>query len=193
MSSQIIQLYICIPILFHSLSLFDYYNIFSILLCYTVGPSSLSILCIVCICKSQPPNLTSPPFPFGSHSLFFISVGQFIFFFVNKFICIFSDFTEKQCHMIFVFPWFTSLSRIISRSIHAAIIGIISLFFYVWVILHFVCVYIYICMCVSICPYHIFIIHSSVDGHLGCFHSLATINNASWTLACMYPNYCFLK
>ena len=26
--------------------------------------------------------------------------------------------------------------------------------------------------------FHIFFIHSSVDGHLGCFHGLATVNNA---------------
>ena len=37
--------------------------------------------------------------------------------------------------------------------------------FYGWVIFH--CIYIY----------HIFI-HSSADGHLGCFHILATVNNA---------------
>ena len=36
-----------------------------------------------------------------------------------------------------------------------------------WVV--FYCVYIY----------HIFFIHSSVDGHLGCFHILPTINNAA--------------
>ena len=33
------------------------------------------------------------------------------------------------------------------------------------------CLYIYI--------YHIFSIHSSVDGHLGCFHVLAIVNSAA--------------
>ena len=28
------------------------------------------------------------------------------------------------------------------------------------------------------CVYHGFLIHSYVDGHLGCFHVLATINSA---------------
>ena len=27
--------------------------------------------------------------------------------------------------------------------------------------------------------YHIFFIHSSVDGHLGCFHDLAIVNSAA--------------
>ena len=49
---------------------------------------------------------------------------------------------------------------IISRSIHVAANGIISFFFMVeyYSIVHM---------------YHIFFIHSSVNGHLGCFHVLA--------------------
>ena len=29
-----------------------------------------------------------------------------------------------------------------------------------------------------VCMYHIFLIHSSADGHLGCFHVLAILNSA---------------
>ena len=30
--------------------------------------------------------------------------------------------------------------------------------------------------------YHIFFIHSSVDGHLGCFHALVTVNSAAMNI-----------
>ena len=38
-----------------------------------------------------------------------------------------------------------------------------------------------ICFCwaTTRTSYHVFIIHSSVDGHLGCFHVLATVNSAA--------------
>ena len=32
------------------------------------------------------------------------------------------------------------------------------------------------CVCVCVCVYHIFLIHSSDDGHVGCFHILALVN-----------------
>ena len=66
--------------------------------------------------------------------------------------------------MIFVF--LASLSMIISSCIHFAADGIISFFFMAE---EYSIVYMY----------HIFLIHSSVDGHLGCFHVLATVNTAA--------------
>ena len=39
-------------------------------------------------------------------------------------------------------------------------------------------VYIYVCVCVS----HIFFIHSSVDGYLGCFHVLAFVNSTAMNI-----------
>ena len=39
----------------------------------------------------------------------------------------------------------------------------------------------YVCVCVYVyvCIYYIFLIHSSVDGHLGCCHVLAIVDSAA--------------
>ena len=36
-----------------------------------------------------------------------------------------------------------------------------------------------VCLCVYVYMYHIFFVHFSVDGHLGCFHVLALVNSAA--------------
>ena len=77
-----------------------------------------------------------------------------IFFFFNS--------TYKQYHTFVFFVWLSSLSMIISRFILIAANGIVSFIFYGWVILHRK-------GCVCVWVYHIFFIHLSVDGHLGCF------------------------
>ena len=37
----------------------------------------------------------------------------------------------------------------------------------------------------DLCIYHIFFIHSSVDGHLGCFHTLATVDNTAMNIGAL--------
>ena len=55
--------------------------------------------------------------------------------------------------------------------------------YFSWVSTNPVCVCVCLCVCVSVsvsvCVYHIFLIHLSVDGHLHCFHILATINSTA--------------
>ena len=58
------------------------------------------------------------------------------------------------------------VSIISSKFIHVAINGNISFFV---MVKHYSMVYMY----------HSFLLHSSVDGHLACFHTLATVNNAA--------------
>ena len=46
-----------------------------------------------------------------------------------------------------------------------------------------------VCVCVCVCVYmhHIFFIYSSVDGHLGSFHSLAIVDIAAINIGVQVP------
>ena len=39
-----------------------------------------------------------------------------------------------------------------------------------------------VCVCVCVCIYHNIFIHSFVDGYLGCFHVLVTVNSAAMNI-----------
>ena len=119
------------------------------------------------IWQSQTPDLHPPThtplFPFGNH-VCFLSLWV-CYCFVNKSTCIlFLDFIYKGYHTTLIFLWLTSLSAI--ASIHAAANGTISFFSTAQEYS-------------LVSADRIFFIHSSVDGHLGCFHVLAVVNSAS--------------
>ena len=70
--------------------------------------------------------------------------------------------------------WYLSLSdllHLVWSSLGPCMLLQMAIFhsFYGWVIFH--CIYVYI--------HHLFFIHSSVDGHLGCFHAFAIVNSAA--------------
>ena len=106
-----------------------------------------------------------PPFLLGSPtSLFSMSVSLFLF---HKYVhlCHILDSTYKWYLMVFVFLFLSYISMIISRS--SMLLQMALFHSFLWLIFH--CVYIH----------HIFFIHSSVDGHLGCFHVLAIVKSAA--------------
>ena len=68
--------------------------------------------------------------------------------------------------MVFFSFRFISLSIIPSKSIHVVASG--KIFFFFMAMSYSM---VYLC--------HIFFIHSSINGHSGCFHILAVVNNAA--------------
>ena len=105
---------------------------------------------------TQSPN----PFPSCNHQSVLCVTESDSILFVHLFCSL--DPTYKRSHMVFVFLWLTYYTF---GSIHTVTSGKILFYF---MSKSYSIVY----MC------HCFFIHSSIDGHLGCFHVLAIVNNA---------------
>ena len=75
--------------------------------------------------------------------------------------------------MIFVFfclTYFTAASILLQMTLFHSFLWLSNIPLYQSI---YICIYIYIYIC------HIFFIHLSVDGYLGCFHVLVIVNNAA--------------
>ena len=108
------------------------------------------------------PSPPSAPLATVKGQLFSMSASLFLF---HRYIhlCCLSDPTFK----VFVFLFLSLLSVIISRSIHVAANGFVSLFFMAQYYSICVCVCVHVHKRVHKCTRvnHIFFIHSSVNGH----------------------------
>ena len=129
----------------------------------------MSVLCIVVyICWLQPPNLPLPSsFPFGNPKFVFYVCESLSVLEISSFVSLF-QIPRISCIIWYLSfsVWLTSLSMMISRSTHVAANGIISFFFMAEKY-----------SIVSV--YTIYFIHSSLDGHIDCFHVLAIVNSAA--------------
>ena len=85
---------------------------------------------------------------------------------------------------MFVFDWLNSLSMIISRPIHLAANSIFCSFLWPSSIPLYHILFFF---------NHIFFIHTSVDGHLGCFYVLVIVNSTEMNIRvflCFSPDMC---
>ena len=137
------------------------------------GLHSKALLFIHPVCKFAPVNPPVPPHPcphppVATTRLFSASVGLFLFYRWVPLHHILDSTSRGIMQYLSFSVWHTSLSMITSRSIHVVQMALFPSS-YSWLVS-------------TVCMDHIFLIHSSADGHLGCFHVLAVVNSASVNL-----------
>ena len=110
-------------------------------------------------------------------SMFSVSMSVSILCF---FTFLFSDSTYKYNYAEFAFLWLIPCSIMPCRFTHVVINPKVS--FFLW-------------LCYIAYIYHIFFMHSSISGHLGCFYNLVTLNNAAMNIggAYTFSNLCFVS
>ena len=120
------------------------------------------------------------PIPSGNHQFVLCIYGSVSAFSDCLFICFvlfcFFDSTYKPNHMVFVFLWLISLSKMHSRPIHVVINGksasflwLSSIPLYIYTHIH-ICVYMYMCVYVYIYMPHLYLfIYWWTLGLLPCF------------------------
>ena len=76
--------------------------------------------------------------------------------------------TSGIIQYLYFWGWLTLFNIMSSKFIHVVTYGKIS-------------------FCCKVCIYYIFCTHSSVNGHLGCFHILAIVNNGAMNMGVQIP------